>query len=504
MKIFTVSQIKEWDAFTIQEEQLPSIELMERAATACCDWIIHHFDNTFSFKIFCGRGNNGGDGLAIARLLIENLYTVSVYITGDKIGSDNFEKNLERLNNISNDIYFLKSEASFPPINNEIIIDALFGSGLNKKPEGIFAQLICYINKSTSKIISIDIASGLFVDKSSKANDIIKASYTLSFQNQKLAFLMPENEAFTGEVVLMDIKLSKDYEKKQKSLFEFIDPDFIQNIYIPRKPFAHKGNFGYACLLAGSYGMMGAAVLSAGACLRSGVGKLTCYICETGYDIMQASVPESMCKVFGNKFLKDVNDFKRFDVVGVGPGIGNHISHKELLQNLFDDFKKPIVLDADALNVLSENPSLYQSIPAQSIITPHPKEFERLFGKSESDFDRLELAFQKAKELNIYIVLKGHYTFIATPDGKGYFNSTGNSGMATAGSGDVLTGIITGLIAQKYTSRDACILGVYIHGMAGDIAAAKNSKEALIAGDIIKYLGEAYKEIEETHSIRIE
>ncbi|HEY9363936.1 MAG TPA: NAD(P)H-hydrate dehydratase, partial [Chitinophagaceae bacterium] len=210
-----------------------------------------------------------------------------------------------------------------------------------------------------------------------------------------------------------------------------------------------------------------------------------------------------MCKVFGNKFLKDVNDFKRFDVVGVGPGIGNHISHKELLQNLFDDFKKPIVLDADALNVLSENPSLYQSIPAQSIITPHPKEFERLFGKSESDFDRLELAFQKAKELNIYIVLKGHYTFIATPDGKGYFNSTGNSGMATAGSGDVLTGIITGLIAQKYTSRDACILGVYIHGMAGDIAAAKNSKEALIAGDIIKYLGEAYKEIEETHSIRI-
>ena len=240
--------------------------------------------------------------------------------------------------------------------------------------------------------------------------------------------------------------------------------------------------------------MMGAAVLSARACLRSGVGKLTCYIGKTGYGIMQTAVPEAMCKTFGNRILKEVANFEGFDAVGVGPGIGRSVSHKKLLQNLFTNFKKPIIIDADALNVLSEQPSLYKLIPAQSILTPHPKEFERLFGKSASDFERIELALQKAKELTVYIVLKGHYTFIAAPDGKGYFNSTGNAGMATAGSGDVLTGIITGLAAQKYSPLHACILGVYLHGLAGDKAAKEISKEALIAGDIIKFVGEAFKE----------
>lgn len=468
---------------------------MERAATACWRWITEHFDNSNSFKIFCGRGNNGGDGLAIARLLIESLYSVSVYIAGDKIGSNDFEKNLEKLNAISNDIYFLKSEKSFPAIKNEIVIDALFGTGLNKKPEGIFSSLINYINESASKIISIDIASGLFVDNSSIGNAIIQPQHTLSFQNQKLAFLFPENEKFTREVVLLDIQLSKDFEQKQTTRFVFIDKKFIPNIYTPRRPFANKGDYGYACLLAGSYGMMGAAILSSRACLRSGVGKLTCYVPSIGYEILQTSVPEAMCKTFGNNYLENADNFTNFDVIGIGPGIGKHPSHKDLLQNLFKNFKKPIIIDADALNILSENKSLYRAIPSGSIITPHPKEFERLFGKSSNDFDRIELASAKAKELNIYIVLKGHHTFIASPDGKGYFNSTGNSGMATAGSGDVLTGLITGLLAQKYSSLNACLLGVYLHGLAGDIAAEINSKEALVAGDIVKYMGKAFKQI---------
>lgn len=241
--------------------------------------------------------------------------------------------------------------------------------------------------------------------------------------------------------------------------------------------------------------MMGAAVLSAKACLRAGVGKLTCYICNEGYNIVQTSVPEAMCKVFGEKFIKDPIDFKGFDVIGIGPGIGQHASHKKLLKDVFVDFKKPLVIDADALNVLSKNKSLYKSIPAKSIITPHPKEFERLFGSAGSGFERIQLALAKSKELNIFIVLKGHHTFITTPDGKGYFNSTGNSGMATAGSGDVLTGIITGLLAQKYSSLNACILGSYLHGLAGGMAANMLSKEALIAGDIVDHLGDAFKEI---------
>lgn len=502
MKIFSVSQIKNWDLYTIESDPVKSIDLMERAATACFNWNIKNFKKNISFKIFCGKGNNGGDGLAIARLLSSNKYDVSVFVLENKnSGSPDFEINLKRLKKTSVEVSFLKDEKSFPVLSkNEIIIDAIFGTGLNKKPTGFISTLINYINQNSSNVISIDIPSGLYVDKSSVGNTIIKATYTLTFQNQKLAFLMPENESFVGEVILLNIGLSKEFVEKEKAQFEFIDKNLVENIYVSRKEFSNKGNFGYACLLCGSYGMMGAAALSARACLRSGVGKLTCYICEAGYNVLQTSAPEAMCKVFGDKFIKDAKDFTDFNVIGIGPGIGKYPSHKKLLSDLFSNFKKPIVIDADALNVLSESKSLYKLIPANSIITPHPKEFERLFGKTNSDFDQISLALSKAKELNIYIVLKGHYTLIASPENKGFFNSTGNAGMATAGVGDVLTGIITGLLAQKYSPLNACILGVYLHGLAGDIAAKKNSEEALIANDIIENLGNAFKEISTNNS----
>ncbi|MEO9023233.1 MAG: NAD(P)H-hydrate dehydratase [Ginsengibacter sp.] len=506
MKIFSVSQIRNWDSYTISHEPVESINLMERAAMACFKWIVQSFDMDTPVKIFCGKGNNGGDGLAIARLLSKEKYKVSVYIiAGKALGSPDFESNLKKIKSTSAEVFLLTNEKSFPALSkNDLVMDTLFGTGLNKKPAGLASALIRYINANSSKVISIDVPSGLYIDKSSLSpasrsdeghQTIINADYTLSFQNQKLAFLLPENEPYTGKVVLLDIGLSKEYEEKEMAQFEWIDKKDIEKIYTRRKVFSNKGNYGYACLLAGSYGMMGAAVLSSRACLRSGVGKLTCYICETGYSILQTSVPEAMCKVFGEKHIKDAGDFKDFDIVGIGPGIGRHGSHKKLLKDLFSGFKKPIVIDADALNILSENKSLYKMIPAHSIITPHPKEFERLFGKSNSDFDRIHLALAQAHELNIFIVLKGHYTLIATPEGKGYFNSTGNAGMATAGSGDVLTGIITGLVAQKYSSLNACIIGVYLHGLAGDIAAKNISEAALIAGDIIKFIGDAFKEM---------
>lgn len=497
MKIFSAAQIKKWDAFTIKNEPVTSIALMERAANASADWILKNFGIASSFKIFCGKGNNGGDGLAIARILMENKFPVSVFIveTGSE-GSVDFNINLQRLKKISSEIYFLNSSQEFPDIKKEeIIIDALFGTGLNKRPSGIFKKLILYLNNSVAKIISIDIPSGLYADKNSGSNAVIHARYTLSFQHTKLAFLLAENESFCGEVVILDIGLSQQYCKTEKTVLELIDKNNIQQIYTPRKAFANKGNYGYACLIAGSYGMMGAAVLSSKACLRSGVGKLTAYICKQGDTVMQTAVPEAMCAVFGNTFIKNVENLKGFDVIGIGPGIGKHASHRQLLQTVFSDFKNPILIDADALNALSRYPRLYKSIPPESIITPHPKEFERLFGKSENDFERIDLALQKAKELDIFIVLKGHHTLIATPDGKVYFNSTGNAGMATAGAGDVLTGIITGLLAQKYSSLNACILGVYLHGLAGDIAAAKLSQEAMISSDIIDFMGDAFKRI---------
>lgn len=283
-----------------------------------------------------------------------------------------------------------------------------------------------------------------------------------------------------------------------------IDSSIIKNIIKPRDPFTHKGDYGHACLIAGSAGLMGAAVLAVKACLRSGAGKVTAYIPNIGYDIMQISAPEAMIKIAGETFVTTCDDIHNFDAIGIGPGLGLYDSHKNLLQQVFSGFKKPIVVDADALNILSQNKDLLKALPEGSILTPHHVEFERLFGKTFSDKETTQLALKMASQYKIYVILKGHHTLIATPDkearpddkvGRGYFNSTGNAGMATGGSGDVLTGILTGLLAQSYTSLDACMLGVYLHGLAGDIAAEKFSQEAMIAGDIIDCLGNAFKQI---------
>ena len=495
MKIFSASQVKEWDAYTIKNEPIASIDLMERAATACCKWLIGKNFGQHNFRIFCGKGNNGGDGLAIARLLIEHRCNVTIYILefGNK-GTADFQNNLERLHQCTTDIHFIQSADFFPSINdNDIIIDALFGTGLNKPPEGISKELIELINASKCTIVSIDMPSGLFADISSKGNAVINASITLSIQNHKLAFLLPENENYCGTVHLLHIGLHKDFEEAEEAIFELTETALVRSIYKPRKQFSHKGNFGHATLLCGSYGMMGAAVLSSSACLRAGVGKLTTYVPKCGLGILQTTTPEAMCVVSGEEYLLKAEDSEKFDAVGIGPGIGLHPSHNELLTQIFKKSNKPMIIDADALNVIAENKTLLSSIPPLSILTPHPKEFERLFGKTENDFERLQLALTKSKELNVFILLKGHYSFISTPEGKGFFNSTGNAGMATAGSGDVLTGIITGLLAQGYSTLDACLLGAYLHGSAGDIAAEKFSQEAMIAGDMVNCLGYAFK-----------
>jgi ADP-dependent NAD(P)H-hydrate dehydratase / NAD(P)H-hydrate epimerase len=498
MKIFSTAQIKQWDVFTIKNEPISSVDLMERAATACYNWLIGKNFGRFHFRIFCGKGNNGGDGLAIARLLIQNNCKATVYILEfGNIGADDFQANLARLHECSTDIHFIQSPDFFPSINNDdVIIDALYGTGLNKPLDGISAALVNHINNSDAIKISIDLPSGLFADKSSIGNSIVKANHTLSFQNYKLAFLLPENENYCGEVHLLHIGLNTSFEENEWANFESTDEAMIKAIYKPRSKFANKGTYGHAALLCGSKGMMGAAVLSSLACLRSGVGKLTAYIPECGYDIIQTAVPEAMAFVAGEDYLSSATEIENFNAIGIGPGIGIHQSHKKLLAGIFEKVRTPMVIDADALNIIAANKELLNCIPPQSIITPHPKEFERLFGKTENDFERLILAETKSKELNIYIVLKGHYSFISTPHGTGYFNSTGNAGMATAGSGDVLTGIITGLLAQGYSPLESALSGVYLHGLAGDFAAAACSQEAMVAGDIIKGIGESFKTLQ--------
>lgn len=498
MKVFSAAQVKQWDAYTIAKEPVSSLDLMERAAAACFNWLQLHYNSKQSYFIFCGKGNNGGDGLAIARMLVQQKHTVTVYILNTaNEGSPDFKANLKRLETVTFNIRPIATENDFPEITeNSLVIDALFGTGLNKPLTDVAAALVTHINNAAAPVIAVDIPSGLFADSTSKGNIIITAGNTLSFQQPKLAFFLAENEPYCGDVEILKIGLSRQFEKEEEAVYHVTDDTAARFVYKPRKKFSHKGSYGHALLVTGSYGMMGAAVLSARGCLRSGAGKLTCIIPECGYTILQTAVSEAMCKVSGKEVIETTGSTDTFDAIGIGPGIGLHPAHSGLLQSIFQSAQIPLVLDADALNTIAANKELLSLLPPSSILTPHPKEFERLFGETANGFERLELALQKSKEHNCYIVLKGHNSFISTPAGKGYFNSTGNAGMATAGSGDVLSGIITGLLAQAYTPFEACIFGVYLHGAAGDKAAEKLSEEAMTAGDITDYLGAVFKSLQ--------
>ena len=497
MKIFSSPQIKNWDKYSILEQHITSEALMERAAVACYQWLINNHFTQNPILVFCGKGNNGGDGLALAGILIQSNIPVTVYIleTG-KPGTGDFQTNLQRLQQANGNIHFIQSEHFFPVIEkDQLVIDALFGTGLNKPLEGIALELVEHLNNSYAPVISIDMPSGLFCDKSTSGYVAVHATHTLSFQAVKLAFLMPENNLFVGEFHILDIGLSRLYEDEEPTVHEIMDTSIIKAIIKTRNKFSHKGNFGHAALIAGSYGMMGAAILAAKGCMQAGTGKLTCYIPSCGYDIMQTSVPEAMCKVAGEKFIEGIGNIPIYAATGIGPGIGLQNGSAALLNEIFLSGNKHFVLDADALNILATDKKILAQIPAGSLITPHPREFERMFGVSSNDFDRLQLAIEMAARLNIYIILKGHYTAIITPLGKVYFNSTGNAGMAKAGMGDILTGMVTGLMAQQYPLPEAAMLGVYLHGLAGDIACTKYSQQAMQASGLADCICNAWKSL---------
>ncbi len=492
MPVLNSKQIRAWEEFTMEREPVASIELMERAALSCFFWLERNEYLPLSFAIFCGKGNNGGDGLALARLLSLANCKVMVNILefGHK-GTEDFQQNLSRLHETTAEIRFIQSEEHLLPIPPEdIIIDALLGSGLNRKLEGFTARVAEHINQSPSEVIAIDIPSGLFVDRSSKDNLSVKADHTLSFQCQKPAFMVAENSSSTGEVHILDIGLHPGFLATIVPQFEWIDKYLISTIYKPRKTFAHKGNFGHALIVAGSTGKMGAAILCARACLRSGSGLVTAHLPKSGLDIMQLAAPEVMCEVDEDEnIISEVNaELEKYQVIGIGPGIGTEKATAKAIEKIFQQNKRPMVIDADALNLIAQE-KFHDLITPQSIITPHPKEFERLFGETKNDFEKIEKAIERANALNVIIVLKGHHTFVASPGRIGYFNSTGNPGMATAGSGDVLAGIITGLVAQGYATLEAALLGVFWHGAAGDHAAHHLSQESMIASDIINSLG---------------
>ena len=498
MKIPDIKTARSADAYTIENEPISSVDLMERAATQAYFWLMRNLKSKeVSIKIFCGMGNNGGDGLVLARLLAtQDIYAQVFILHVSENFSHDCEVNYERLKAIPEvPMYGIFSKDDFPKIDdNDIIIDALFGSGLNRPLEGVAAELVQHLNDNHAIRIAIDIASGLNGDSlGNPSSPIVHADYTLSMQFPKMAFFYQENEPFVGKWEVMDIKIHPDFIENLETSNLYTTADVIKPLLHKRGKHSHKGAYGHALLIAGSTGKTGAAMLASESCLRSGVGLLTTHLPKSATLPLQVYLPEAMMSVDESDCcFSQLPDLQPYNAIGVGPGLGKAPKTATALKLLIQNAKVPMVLDADALNIISENKTWLSFLPERTIITPHPKEFERLFGKTDNSAQRIELQCEMSVKHNIIIVLKGANTSITFPNGSCFLNSTGNPGMATAGSGDVLTGIILSLLAQRYTPEEAAIIGVFMHGKAGDFAASELGMESMIASDISKHIGKVF------------
>ncbi len=500
IKIFPVKQVPLIDKYTIENEPVSSLNLMERAAGQLFEWIQKNFPEK-KVKILTGPGNNGGDSLALARMLLMVNRDVVVYLVNPsgKFSKDaqiNLDKLLEIISE-KNVIYLPDGNFEFLELSkDDMVVDGLFGSGLNRPLDGLPLKVVQQVNSSEATVVSIDIPSGLFGEdnRNNSLEGVVKADYTLSFQFPKLSFLLADYGDYAGQWEVIDIGLHLKAIEESKTDWFFVDKKYVSSLLKERKRFSHKGDYGHALLMAGSCGKMGAAVLASRGCLKSGVGLLTVHIPHYGYQVIQNSVPEAMVSIDRSDILiTEFPDLDMFNAIGVGPGIGKKPNTVKAIKNLFEVIgNKVLVLDADALNIISENRELLDVLPANAILTPHPKEFDRLTGTSESHYERFENLVEFATKYKVVVVLKGAYTITALPDGRCFFNSTGNPGMATAGSGDVLTGVILGLLAQKYNVEDAAIIGVYIHGIAGDIAAGEEAVQGVTATDLIRNIGKGF------------
>lgn len=505
MKILPVPLIREADAYTIQNEPIADIDLMERAASVCTGWIRQHARRDSVFTFFCGTGNNGGDGLAMARLLHGDGYDIRVFLLeGPGRLSPSCRINYERLTALSlpaGKLTVLPADTSALPFLHpeETVIDALFGNGLGRVVDGLAGRVIRHINDSGAIVISIDLPSGLFCDTSTVAHDtgaVIRADYTLTFSPPKLALFFPENEPFLGRWEPMEIGLSREFIDRADVSDYLIERSDVVSLLKHRPRFSHKGMFGHALLLAGAEGTLGAAVLAARACLRAGAGLLTVRVPGSGVPVLHTAVPEAMVSADPSaSVVSGFPDLARFSCIAAGPGLGKSAETAKAIKLLIQEARGPILFDADAINILADNPTWLGFLPPSCLFTPHPGEFARIAGKSGNHFERQRMQREFSAKHRCFVVLKGAFTSVTTPDGRCYFNPTGNPGMATAGSGDVLTGILTGLLSRGYTPEAACLLGVYLHGLAGDLAAQETGLEALTAGDIVQFLGKSFQSL---------
>ncbi|MBR5087095.1 MAG: NAD(P)H-hydrate dehydratase [Muribaculaceae bacterium] len=504
MKIFTNEAIRKIDRETIAAEGISELDLMERAASAVAFEIISRWRASKRMVIFAGPGNNGGDALAVARMLYEQGYRPEVFLFNIRSShlSECCEANRQRLLDMG-DIDFTEIVDNFTPPElgaDDVVIDGLFGSGLHSPLKGGYTSLVQYINNSDAFIVSIDMPSGLFCEwnEGSDRRNIIRADLTFTFGAKRLSFFFSENAEFIGQCVVLDIDLDSQAVASTPSDYYLIEKEDVREKLQDLDPFINKYDNGTLYLIAGSYGMMGAAILACRGALRIGTGLVKVHGPASANTIMQTSCPEALFEPDSSDICTtSINVKHRCSVIALGPGMGTSDETIDALDHFLKNYNKPCLLDADALNGIAARPMLLRSIPKGSVITPHTGEFDRLFCNKNitTDEERFKRAINASKTYNITIVLKGHYTMIVRPDGKVYINSSGNPGMATAGSGDVLTGVISGLIAQGFSPDDSVWMGVYIHGHSGDLAAAKVGERSVIASDIIDNLGPAVIDI---------
>ncbi len=503
MKLFTTEEIRAIDRRTIEQEGVPSLELIERVAEGVADEISSRWRSNKPTMVFAGPGNNGADALGAARLLFERGFRPEVFlfnIGGDKLSTDCAASRDRMLAEVPDIIFHeVKDRFSMPKITtNHLVIDGLFGSGLREELQGGFKSLVQYINDENATVVSIDLPSGMFGDWNPQIvnRNTIHATLTLAIQCPRISFFIPDNAELIGEWKIIDIGLSEKAIATSPANFCLVEQRDVHRRLRHRKEFASKADFGSGILYAGSYGMMGAAILAARGALRAGVGKLTVNSPKCGYQIMQSSVPEALFRHNrGEINIIDIHPERDFSAIAVGPGIGTNELTVKAVKDFLASINQPVILDADALNCIAIKPSILNTIPVLSILTPHAGEFDRLFGPQPSAEARLRKAIEMAKYYNILIILKGRYTAIVRPDGKVYFNSSGCPAMATAGSGDVLTGVLLSMLAQGYPAELASLIAVYVHGLAGEMAAAEQGEYGVTAGDIASYIGKAISEI---------
>lgn len=506
MKIFSSEALKQLRTTTCERQNISTIDLIEREGSVVSSEIISRFLPSQRIVVMAGPDNNGAVALAAARMLFEQGYKkVEIFLFSIGKLSHDCDEERKKLLPIDGLDFTEVTKEFVPPYlgESDVLLDGLFGIELSEPMRGGFVAVARYINESGAFVISIDIPSGLLGEWNQHVmkRDVIHANVTLTFQLPRLSFFFPENAEILGDWKLMDIDLDIAKIKDMESDYRLMEARNVRPLIKPRPPYTSKRDYGSALFFAGSTGMVGAAVMTSRSSLRSGAGLATVHGPRAALNIVQTAAPEVMFEPDRNEHvITEMPLHYTHQAVCAGPGIGTHDRTVDALEGLLKQSPSNLVLDADALNCIAKRPALLSMLPPRTIITPHVGEFDRLFGNHDNSEMRLQTALEMARQYNLVIVLKGHHTMVVGATGRVSINSTGNPGMATAGAGDVLAGVITAFLAQGYSPDLAAKIGVYIHGLAGDMAAEDLGEFGVMASDIANRVGRAIKRVMAQHS----